>query len=117
MKSVLIVSHGSHNPKTKKEVEWLLYQLRQKSHIPIFEYAFLEIEHPLIPEGIEKCIAQGATEVVILLNFLNSGRHVEDDIPRIVAESKAKYPKVKFEITIPVGQHKEIADLFLDLIN
>ena len=116
MKAVLLISHGSHSPKTKQEVHAIVEKLKSESKIEIFEYAFLEIESPSIPEGIDRCIQKGADEVVILLNFLNSGKHVDEDIPRIVGEAKQKYPRVKINITRPVGQHEKILDLFLDMI-
>ena len=116
MKAVLLISHGSHSPKTKREVIALIKRLKLLSRFKIFEYAFLEIESPGIPSGIDRCVRQGATDIIILLNFLNSGRHVDEDIPRIVGEAKRKYPKVKFRITLPVGQHPRIAELFVDLL-
>jgi sirohydrochlorin ferrochelatase len=116
MKSVLFVSHGSHSPKTKEEVARLVDILKLKSGINIFEYAFLEIESPDIPSGLKRCIEQGASEVLVLLNFLNSGRHVNNDIPAIVKEIQDQYPQVKFSISTPIGQHQKIADLFTDLI-
>ena len=116
MKSVLIVSHGSHSPKTKEEIINLVSTLRKKVALPVFEYAFLEIESPSIPEGIERCVKQGASEIIILLNFLNSGKHVDVDIPAIVATVQKKHPAVKIRITKPIGQHPGIDDLFIDLI-
>jgi sirohydrochlorin ferrochelatase len=116
MKSVLLVSHGSRSSKTKEEVSVLVDDLKKRSGIPIFEYAFLEIEPPNIPEGIDICVSKGATSVIVLLNFLNSGRHVNNDIPEIVAQAGKKYPRVSFSISQPVGQHPHIAGLFLDLI-
>ena len=117
MKSVLLISHGSRSPKTKKEVSKLVNTLRKKSEIMILEYAFLEIESPLIPQGIETCVKKGADEVIVLLNFLNPGRHVDVDIPRIIARAQKQYPKVKFHITKPVGQHEAIVNLFLEMIS
>ena len=116
MKAVLLISHGSRSPKTKKEVKDLVKILKQKTKIKIFEYAFLEIEHPSIPEGIADCVQQGARRIIILLNFLNSGRHVDIDVPRIVHETMKTYPKVSFKITKPVGQHPKIAALFSEMI-
>jgi len=116
MEAVLLISHGSRSVRTKEEVEALVKDLKKRSGIPIFEYAFLEIESPDIPAGIDRCVAQGATQVRVLLNFLNSGRHVNDDIPGIVRRAGEKYPRVRFTISGPVGQHPRIAELFLDLI-
>jgi len=116
MKAVLLVSHGSRSPQTKQEVESLLEVLKSKSDISIFEYAFLELETPDIPEGISSCVRQKATDIRVLLNFLNSGRHVNEDIPAIVEECRKEFPGVKITISKPVGQHPAVSYLFLDMI-
>ena len=116
MRAVLFISHGSRLPQTEDEVRAFVGRLKKRSRVPIFEYAYLEIARPSIPEGIDMCVGQGAREVIILLNFLNTGKHVEEDIPRIIQKAQKKYPQVIFRITEPVGQHARIADLFLDMI-
>ncbi|OGX23907.1 MAG: hypothetical protein A2787_05305 [Omnitrophica WOR_2 bacterium RIFCSPHIGHO2_01_FULL_48_9] len=117
MRAILLISHGSRSAKTKQEVAALVKRLERKSKISILEYAFLELERPSIPQGIDRCIKKGASEVVLLLNFLNSGRHVDQDIPQIVKDAKKRYPHVRFKMTSSVGQHKGIADLFAEMIS
>lgn len=116
MKAILLVSHGSHSPKTKQEVQALLEILKKRTGFSIFELAFLDVESPDIPTGLDTCVAKGAGSVLVLLNFLNSGRHVNNDIPAIVEAARLKHPHVDFCISEPVGQHERIADLFVDLI-
>jgi len=116
MKAVLLISHGSASPETKKEVIRLVERLRQRLAADIVEFAFLELERPSIPEGIDICIQKGAQEIVVLLNFLNSGRHVDIDIPAIVAQARLRHPGVKISMTKQVGQHSGIEDLFLDML-
>ena len=99
MKAILLVSHGSRSPKTKEEISVLVNILRQRFPEAIVEFAFLEIESPSIPEGIDKCVSQGATQIVVTLNFLNAGRHVDEDIPAIVLAAQKKYPHIKFTIS------------------
>ena len=117
MKAILLVSHGSRSPKTKEEISALVRVLRQRLPQDIVEFAFLEIETPSIPEGIDQCIKQGAAEIVVTLNFLNAGRHVDQDIPAIVLAAQKKYPHIKIIISKPIGQHVQIPNLFIDLIN
>lgn len=116
MKAVLFISHGSRLPQTAEEIRAFVLRLKERTHVPIFEFAFLDVAHPTIPEGIDVCAKKGATEIIVLLNFLNAGRHVDEDIPRIVAAAQKKYPRIIFHITEPLGQHSRIADLFLDMI-
>jgi sirohydrochlorin ferrochelatase len=116
MKAVLLISHGSRFPETEQEVKGFVERLKKQSNIPIIEYAFLEIAHPSIPEGMDICVKKGASEVTVLLNFLNAGKHVDEDIPRIVEEASRKYAGVTFAITPPIGKHHGIVQLFLDMI-
>lgn len=117
MKAILLVSHGSRSPKTKEEILVLVNSLRQRLPQTIVEFAFLEIESPNIPEGIDICASQGARQIVVVLNFLNAGRHVDEDIPAIVLAAQKKYPQINFAITKSIGQHPQIPNIFIDLIN
>jgi len=116
LKAVLIISHGSRIVETKEEIRRLIVQLRHLTEIPLLEYAFLEIESPSIPEGIADCVRKGATEIILLLNFLNAGHHVDKDIPRIIAGSQILFPSVKIHITAPLGQHSAIPRLFAEIL-
>ena len=116
MKAVLLISHGSQFSATEREVKGFIDRLKQQSPVTIIEYAFLEISYPSIPEGIDICVEQGATEIIILLNFLNAGKHVVEDIPRILNEARNKHSNVTFMITQPIGKHDKIVKLFLDMI-
>ena len=48
---------------------------------------FLELAEPSIPDGIQRCIDAGATEVVVVPYFLSAGRHVSEDIPAEVEKT------------------------------
>ena len=116
MRAVLVISHGSRYLKTKQELIALVASLKKKTSILLIKYAFLELESPNIMEGIEQCIEEGADGVLILLNFLNSGKHVDDDIPAILKQAKKKYPEVKFKMSRPLGLHAGVVDLFAEII-
>jgi sirohydrochlorin ferrochelatase len=117
MKAVLFISHGSRLPKTEEEVRSFVEKLKQRSHVTIFEYAFLDVMPPSISEGIDTCVRKGATEIIILMNFLNTGRHVGEDVPYIIDKARERYPNVVFHLTKPVGHHDRIIDLFIDMID
>ena len=117
MDAVLFISHGSHSAQTKKEVAQLTRSLAQKSGVPIVEFAFLEIAKPDIPCGIESCVKKGARRIFVLLNFLNSGKHVDVDIPKIIVDAKKRYSNIEFKTSRPIGQHQSIPNLFLDTLS
>ncbi len=117
MKAVILISHGSRLAKTKDEVRDLIEKLKKLLSIPLIEYGFLEIESPSIPEAIDSCVAKKATEVIVLLNFLNAGRHVDKDIPQILDDARKKFPHVTFHMTEPIGQHAQIPVLFAQMLS
>lgn len=116
MKAVLIISHGSHSKKLIIEIRELVEKIKLRSEYEIVNYAFLEITEPDISTGIDECVQQGANEIRIVLNFLNSGRHVDEDIPKIVSEAHKKYPNIPITISDPLGKQEGIIDLFIDMM-
>ncbi len=117
MKAVILISHGSRLVKTKDEVKDLIEKLKKLLSIPLIEYGFLEIETPSIPQAIESCVQKGANEIIILLNFLNAGRHVDKDIPQILDDARKEFAHVKFYMTEPIGQHAQIPALFAQMLS
>lgn len=114
MNALLLVAHGSRRQQSNKEVTELADKLRDSCHdeYTIVHSGFLELATPSIPEGIERCINDGATQVTILPYFLNSGRHVVEDVPDIVVAAKARHP----EVDIIVAPHLGASPLMVELL-
>lgn len=114
MKSLLLIAHGSRRKQSNDEVVLLADKLKKNcsEQYSIIHAGFLELAEPLIPDGIKKCVDDGATEIVVLPYFLNSGRHVVEDIPDIVEQTRPSYPAVD----IKVAQHLGASDLMMDLL-
>ncbi len=114
MNALLLVAHGSRRQQSNNEVTALADKLRDSCHADykIVHSGFLELATPSIPDGIENCINDGATEVTILPYFLNSGRHVVEDVPEIVAAAKILHP----EVNIIVAPHLGASSLMVELL-
>lgn len=73
---------------------------------------YLEINKPSIPDAIIEAVRMGADEVRILPYFLLTGRHVNEDIPRIVKEAKKTWKnKVKIILCPYIGFDPKIVSL------
>lgn len=117
MRALLVVAHGSRRPESNDEVRRLTDELRAVAGADYqrVECAFLELAEPSIPEGIDCCVAGGASEVVILPYFLSAGRHVVKDIPDIVADSRIQHPAVALRIAPYLGRATALVDSLLEL--
>ncbi|MBX6394250.1 MAG: CbiX/SirB N-terminal domain-containing protein, partial [Alicyclobacillaceae bacterium] len=83
--------------------------LKKDGKWDIVEAAFLEITPPSIPEGIERCVRQGATHVAIIPYFLHLGRHVLKDLPRIIEEAKERHPGILIRLGPHIGYDRRLA--------
>ena len=117
MRGLLLVAHGSRREASNEEVRRIAAQLRERSGdgFVAVEAGFLELAEPLIPDGIECLIRQGASEVIVLPYFLSAGRHVAQDIPAEVAPKQAQHPDIKIRIAPYLGSADGIVELLLGL--
>lgn len=117
MKSLLLVAHGSRRTESNEEIATLAGRLAEKagSRFDLVRHAYLELADPLIPDGIEQCIAAGATSVQVVPYFLARGTHVAEDIPEQVAIMQARYPDRDIRITDYLGTSDQLVDVLLGL--
>ena len=115
MKALLLVAHGSRRKQSNDEVNTLAKQLKSNcgEQYGTVKSAFLELADVLIPDGIEQCVADGATSITVLPYFLNSGRHVVEDIPNIINTCTAQHPNVDISLSPHLGASELMVDLLM----
>lgn len=67
----------------------LCEEFKVKYNYAIVEPAHMELAEPSILEAFNRCVAQGANYIICHPFFLSPGRHVAEDVPRLVAEAAA----------------------------
>lgn len=117
---VLLVAHGSRNPRAAEEHEQLCLSVTDAvadapDPVPV-RPAYLEITSPSIPEAIDQAVADGATEVRLLPHFLSSGNHVLVDLPAAVAAARERHPGVRIELRQHLGADPALVDLLAEKI-
>ena len=119
MKALLLIAHGSRRQQSNDEVFLLAEKLKQNcaDQYSIIHAGFLELAETLIPDGIKKCVDDGATSIVVLPYFLNSGRHVIEDIPEAVDATKPLYPQTEIKIASHLGASELMMDLLISSAN
>ena len=113
MKALVLVAHGSRRQASNEEVVTLSKVITElmKEEYPIIEAGFLELAEPLIPDAINCCVNQGATDVCVVPYFLSAGRHVEEDVPAEVNKARAIHSQIPMEILPHIGGSEMMIDL------
>lgn len=115
MRAILLIDHGSR----RAEANALLTEVvgRVKGRIgkgAIVEAAHMEIAEPTIAQGFTRCVEQGASIIVAHPFMLAPGRHVQEDLPRLVAEAAASHRGVRFVLAAPLGSHDGVIDAVVE---
>jgi sirohydrochlorin ferrochelatase len=113
---VIVVDHGSKISVANELLGEVVALFRRVSGGVIVEPAHMELAAPTIGEAFDRCVAQGATLVVVHPYFLSPGRHSTTDIPRMTAEAAARHPGTRFHVTQPLGLDEKIAALMAQRI-
>ena len=71
----------------------------------------MEIAEPSIADAVGKCASAGAKKIVIAPYFLSWGRHIQEDIPALVAAAQEQHPGIECVVADPIGLDPLMAQL------
>jgi sirohydrochlorin ferrochelatase len=115
MRAVLLIDHGSVREEANAMLDCMANLVRSVAgDAVIVQFAHMELASPTIADGVDACIAAGATEVVAFPYMLSPGKHSTRDIPRLVGEAAARHPGVTFRVTAAFGVHEKLAEVVLE---
>lgn len=116
MKALLIMAHGSPRPEANDNIRKLADVIRGRRVYPYVTIGYLDCNEPDIAAAIDECVAAGATDIAAVPYFLHSGKHMLHDLPAILAERSARYPRVRIVMGDYVGQEPQMAAVLRDRV-
>jgi len=115
---IIFIAHGSKKEASNEEFilmcETISHNIQNFSHK---KAAFLELATPSIQSVVEEFLEDGVKRIVCYPFFLNSGKHVQVDIPNIIKELQTLNSEVKFELLPHFGTSAKINDIIVNDIN
>ncbi|MER6493887.1 sirohydrochlorin chelatase [Streptomyces griseorubiginosus] len=100
--ALVLVAHGSRDPRTLATVHDLLDQVRdRRPDLPV-RLGHIELNEPLLPDTLASL---GTAEAVLVPLLLSRGYHVKRDIPDMAAASPART-----RVAAPLGPHPLLVD-------
>jgi sirohydrochlorin ferrochelatase len=109
--AVLLIAHGSREPAANDDLLELAGRLAASGKYPIVEACFLELTEPDIPAGGARCVARGATRVLLVPYFLSAGVHLRRDLTAARDDLSRRRPDVEFRLGPPLGPHPLLEQL------
>jgi sirohydrochlorin cobaltochelatase len=109
--ALLIVGHGSRDPRGAQEFHELVALLRARDAGLKVEGGFIELSRPPISECVERLVGAGAREISAVPLMLLAAGHAKDDIPATLVREKMSHPEVNFHYGRALGIRPELLEL------
>jgi sirohydrochlorin ferrochelatase len=113
---VILLAHGSQSPRAEEGLQGVASQVEEGLGGTGVILAFLQFNHPNLPEAIAGAVAEGKKKIVVVPFFLTPGVHVRKDIPTELDRARAKHPGVEILLSRPLLPDPRIAQILLDRI-
>ncbi len=114
-RAVVLFAHGSRDPLWRKPVETVAARLRERDASAMIACAYLELTEPDLQTAVKTLVNEGARSIRVVPMFLGVGRHAREDLPLLMTELRALYPKVVFELQQSIGEDQRLIDLIADI--
>jgi hypothetical protein len=114
---VILVDHGSLRDESNAMLLDVVDNFEAATGFAIVEPAHMELAEPSIDTAFSRCVARGATTIVVFPYFLLPGRHWNEDIPRLAAAAASKHAGIRFLVTAPFGLHPLMANVMRQRID
>ena len=114
--ALLIVGHGSRDPRGAEEFHELVSLVRDHAPMPV-EGGFIELSRPPISECVNSLKERGAREISAVPLMLLAAGHANDDVPATLVREKVTHPDLDFRYGRALGIRPELLELMDERIS
>jgi sirohydrochlorin ferrochelatase len=110
--AIILLGHGSRAAGAAEDMEKVVARLMDDPQYDIVEICQMSGLGDHFPEVFDRCVARGATRVVVVPYFLHFGVHLRQDVPAMMMEKARQHPDVK----LILGKHLGFDDAMVDIV-
>lgn len=101
--ALICLAHGSRDSRSSKTVTALIKEVKAQRRDLKIERAFLEFSRPNFQDVVDRVVAAGHDEIVVVPLLLNEGFHSEVDIPSELEKAMARHTGLQIRATNVLG--------------
>ena len=114
--AILLIGHGSRSPEAARVLQAAAASLKHRYRRHIVETAFFEIVPPDVPTGIDRCVAQGATRLLLVPFSPYLDGHVGRDLPDHIINARTRHAGIDIRIAAHLGPDPRLVAICADRV-
>jgi sirohydrochlorin ferrochelatase len=101
--ALVALAHGSRDRRSAATIKALVAEVRAMRPDLKVEAAFLELSKPDFPTVVDRLVAGGHDEIVVVPLLLTEAYHAKVDVPSAIAEANVRHPQVRIRAAAILG--------------
>jgi sirohydrochlorin ferrochelatase len=101
--ALIALAHGSRDPRSAETITALTELVACMRPELRIEPAFLELAEPSFDETVDRLVAEGHGEIVVVPLLLSEAYHATVDVPDVVEAALRRHPGVRIAVTKVLG--------------
>jgi len=114
--ALLLIGHGSRAHDAVKVLQAAAASLKSKYRRHVVEAAFFEINPPDVQAGIDRCVAQGATRLLLVPFSPYLDGQVGRDLPEHIINARTRHPGIDIRIAAHLGPDPRLNAICADRV-
>jgi sirohydrochlorin cobaltochelatase len=115
MRATVLFAHGSRDPVWRFPLDQVVARMIELYPKNRVRCAFLELTEPNLQTVTAELAAINIHHITIVPMFFGIGRHVREDLPKLVSQLKNSYPHIDFLLRTSVGEDPRVIELLANL--
>lgn len=103
-RGLILLAHGARDARWSQPFEEIARRVAQAPAAPPLRLAYLDFMAPDVEGAAAELIAAGCDAIAVQPMFLGTGGHVRQDLPRLVAALRARWPELRVELLAAIGE-------------
>ncbi|MDO5624113.1 MAG: CbiX/SirB N-terminal domain-containing protein [Pseudomonadota bacterium] len=106
--ATILFAHGSRDPAWRAPIEAVAARMRQLAPARPVACAYLELTAPDLPTAVRTLHAEGAEHIAIWPMFIGAGRHLSEDLPRLLTGLRTAHPHLRLSLHPAIAEHPAV---------
>ena len=109
--ALVALAHGSRDPRSTASITALTDLVARTRPDLRVEPAFLELAAPSHTDAIDRLVAEGHDEIVVVPLLLTEAYHATVDVPAVVEGAMRRHPGLRVRATQVLGLESEFLEI------
>lgn len=114
-RATILLAHGSRDPLWRRPVEAVAQRMSELAPTLHVRCAYLESCTPDLPSCAAELAGLGVRSITVAPLFFGLGKHLRDDLPRLLSALQSDHPGIDFDLRKSIGEEVRLIELLAQL--